>query len=339
MSFSVYSVNYDQVIKSAFINAEADYEFALKRLVPRAGQLSTQRELQNQRFYDRLARDILNGCIMPPLTVAIIASPDECGKDYKAYIEDNIDKLFILDGIQRLNTLVRVTKSNDSVDLTRPIYLNILICPSMDHLLYRMITLNNGQKPMTARHQIEIIAENAYDFTALPVPMQSEKRKNGEKRKRGAFKKVDLIKSYLAFLSKSINIDNDKVIQEKMDELIATKIMESNIVDSDIEFDQVIDEVQRLTEDEEIKKWFSNQNNLIAFCASAHSSYDFVAAMNFDEFKDCVNSLEGAIGMLEVSRIKIGSSRRKAVEFYFNNIARFKGKDEFAVIDEISMIV
>ncbi|HHH9538503.1 TPA: hypothetical protein ACP327_006303 [Pseudomonas aeruginosa] len=339
MKLKVHSLSYDKVIKSSFINAEADYEFALNKLTPRAGELSTQRELQNQRFYDRLAKDIQIGCIMPPLTIAIIDSPENCGSDPARYIEENIDNLFILDGIQRLNTLVRVIKSNRDFDISRPIYLNILICPSMDHLLYRMITLNNGQKPMTARHQIEIIAENAYDFSSLPVPMQAEKRKNGEKRKRGAFKKVDLIKSYLAFLSKSINIDNEKIIQEKMDELIATKIMESNIIYSEIEFDQVIDEIQRLIGVDPIKKWFSNQNNLIAFCAASHKSFNYIRSLDCENFIECIDSLEGGIDMLEVSRIKLGSSRRRAVEHYFSNLENLIGKDKYSILDEISMII
>lgn len=96
------SVSFDKVIKSKFINAEADYEFAIRHLVPRTGEFSAQRVMQNQKFYDRLAKDIVNGCIMPPLTLAIIAEPESCGdsiSECQDYIHSNIDKLFILDGI------------------------------------------------------------------------------------------------------------------------------------------------------------------------------------------------------------------------------------------------
>lgn len=80
-------------------------------------------------------------------------------------IEEKINEIFILDGIQRLNTLVRVRESSEEkFPYDRSIYANLLICESFDLLLYRMITLNNGQKPMTARHQIEIVASNMYDF-------------------------------------------------------------------------------------------------------------------------------------------------------------------------------
>lgn len=51
----------------------------------------------------------------------------------------------------------------------------------MDRLLYRMITLNNGQKPMSARHQIEILASNMFDFDKLPILAVSEKNKSNKK--------------------------------------------------------------------------------------------------------------------------------------------------------------
>lgn len=63
---------------------------------------------------------------------------------------------------KELNTLSRIDA--DKLDMSRILYCNILISDSMDRLLYRMITLNNGQKPMSARHQIEILAGNIFDF-------------------------------------------------------------------------------------------------------------------------------------------------------------------------------
>ncbi len=41
--------------------------------------------------------------------------------------------------------------------------------------------------------------------------------------------KENLIKGYLAYISNSVNIDNQKIIEEKMNELIADKILNSNI--------------------------------------------------------------------------------------------------------------
>lgn len=41
-----------------------------------------------------------------------------------------------------------------------------------------MITLNNGQKPMSPRHQIEILTQELFDFTAYPnLIVQTEKER------------------------------------------------------------------------------------------------------------------------------------------------------------------
>ena len=84
--------------------------------------------------------------------------------------------------------------------LESPLLLNIIISPNKDMLLYRMITLNNGQKPMTARHQIEILTQELFNFEDYNMDVQTEKERS-EKIKRGAFNLGDISKGYLAFLT------------------------------------------------------------------------------------------------------------------------------------------
>jgi len=341
ITLNIHSVEHDQVIRSIFVSAQADYAFALDSLVPLIGKLNIQREVQNPKFYDRLARDIVDGCIMPPLTLAIV-DPERVQKiptkaEVKRYILNNIEDCFILDGMQRLNTLSRAFRQNETgFPLKRALYLNVLICGSMDLLLYRMITLNNGQKPMTARHQIEIVASNVYDFEDAEIPVLAEKRKVGQKRKRGAFKKVDLIKGYLAFLSESINIDNDKIIQEKMDELIASKIMHSDITSSENTFDLVLDEIERFHNIDGVKPWVLTQNNLIGFCAGARQSVKKISKISDDEIVKIINTFESAFTAINISKIKLGNARRKAVSHLIANISKYRKMDHDDMLDDIS---
>ncbi|AWH44693.1 hypothetical protein [Stenotrophomonas sp. ZAC14A_NAIMI4_1] len=339
----VHSVEFDKVVKSAFISAQADYDFALNELVPLVGKLDIQREVQNPKFYDRLARDIVAGCIMPPLTLAIVIDDDNFPEDSTAaseFLEKNIKNFFVLDGMQRLSTLDRAKKRHpDDFPLLRPIFLNALICNSMDLLLYRMITLNNGQKPMTARHQIEIIASNIYDFESAGVNLQAEKRVGGQKRKRGVFKKADMIKAYLAFLSESVNVDNDKIIQEKMDDLLASKIMNSGLTSSETNFEDVLVQIERLYEIPECREWIMAQNNLIGFCAGARSSVS--ALKNLDEvaMQKSITEFELAFAGINVSKIKLGNARRRAVKYFIDNIKRLSKRDSDEILDEISQEV
>lgn len=341
MSVKVFSVDIDHVIKSKFITGSTNYRYAIDNFLPLIDRLDIQRKGQNPKFYKRLEEDILKGCIMPPITIAFIELVEVIENNNLVTIESiingNIEKAFILDGLQRLRTLKRAFENKaDKLDMYRPIFLNILICDSMDKLLYRMITLNNGQKPMTARHQIEIIASNVYDFSDVPIPIQTEKR-HSKKHMPGAFKQADFIKGYLAFLSKSTNIDNTKIIEEKMDELIADKILDNNINEINVEFSDVVLFLSRCTENNEyLKKWFQNSNNLIGFCASASDSYDFFSITQTNEFEDKIRIFELSFEYFDVSKIKVGDVRRKAVAFYFSKYDELSSKTETELIDVIS---
>ena len=241
MMIKIYDVQYDEVIKSFYLTAGIDYDYALKNLVPLINKLEFQRNPLRASFYKRLEEDIQSGCIMPNITIAIKAADMKLKEEEitESFIDDNLKNAFILDGIQRLNTLNRINTLN--LDLNRTLYCNILISDSMDRLLYRMITLNNGQKPMSVRHQIEILAGNIFDFESLPILGITEKEKKSRKKKdEEGMNKESLIKGYLAYISNSINIDNQKIIEEKMNELIADKVLNSNIAEKDGEFQDVI---------------------------------------------------------------------------------------------------
>src|SRR5436189_2940231 len=168
---------FDVVIQSDFLIAQTDYGFALKKLFPLINRLDIQRKVQGETFYKRLERDLLEGCIMPPLTLAFIQpgkSKLSSNAKLQKYVNEQISHGFILDGIQRLNTLNRIA-TDPRLDKTRPLFVNIIICPSKDNLLYRMVTLNNGQKPMSARHQIEVLASEIYDFESLGLELVTER--------------------------------------------------------------------------------------------------------------------------------------------------------------------
>ena len=102
------------MIKSYYLTAGVDYEYALTELVPLINKLDFQRNPLRASFYKRLEEDIKIGCIMPNITVAIKvehAMPRQ-QEITKEYIEKNIENAFILDGIQRLKTLSRIDKDS-----------------------------------------------------------------------------------------------------------------------------------------------------------------------------------------------------------------------------------
>ncbi len=327
--------DYDNVIKSHLVTARSNYRFALEKLVPAIERLEFQRDRQRTKFYERLAQDIVKGCIMPPLTLAIVTNgTTEEGFDPLNLVPENLDHLYILDGIQRLYTLKNVASEHtEEFPYNGKIYFNILICESFDMLLYRMITLNNGQKPMTARHQIEIIAGNVFDFEGHKLPVSTEKKRG---RIKGGFKKADLIKSYLAFLSNSANIENNKIIEEKMDEIIAKRIVDSNLPDEKYNFSQLLELIEQLSDDDEIFEWLKVANNLIGFCAGYRNSAEFIKNLNHDDFKELISLCENSLKYINVSKIKTGEARRSCVNYYFSNIEELSTSDEYDIAEKFA---
>ena len=318
MNIVLYDIQYDNVIKSFYLTISVDYEYAIKKLVPLINKLDFQRNPLRASFYKRLEVDIQSGCIMPNITIAIKANQKMPEKDdiTEQYINDNLDNAFILDGIQRLNTLNRIELSK--LDLSRSLYCNILISESMDRLLYRMITLNNGQKPMSARHQIEILASNIFDFDTLPILGITEKeRKSGKKSTDESMNKENLIKGYLAYISNSINIDNQKIIEEKMNELIAEKILNSNIDKKNSEFQDVIIFISKMLDDEYLNNWFKLANNFIGFSAA-------------------IWLFEKVFSAIDISKVRLGMARRRMVKYYFENYNDFSQYEYSDLLDVIS---
>ena len=339
MAIKLFTIDKDEVINGDFITGKTNYDFAISHLLPLIDRLDIQRKGQNPKFYSRLEDDILKGCIMPPITLAFVGlkKAGTTLPQIEKTINEKIEGAFILDGLQRMRTLQRAAKRTDiTIDMNRPVFINIILCDSMDKLLYRMITLNNGQKPMTARHQIEIVASNVYNFTNSSITIQTEKN-NSKKTIPGAFKQADFIKAYLAFLSKSVNIDNTKIIEEKMDELIADKILETNIKEQSVEFTSVIDLIAKFTKTNVyLKKWFQNVNNIIGFCSSIGFSFKSVSKTTVENFENQIRTFETSFEYFDVSKIRVGDVRRKTLSFFIKKYDEVKNLSDTSLIDILS---
>ena len=330
---------YDNVINSEYLLVKTDYEFVNKNLVPLIHKLEFQRNTLKSSFYDRLKHDIISGCIIPPLTIAFRLPQTDVETITVGFLMNNLDKAFVLDGIQRLNTINSIF-DDDGFPKDKAIYLNILICDSMNKLLYRMVTLNNGQKPMSARHQIEILANSIIDFDNLPLLIQTEKSKNIPHNKADAImSKEVVIKGYIAFISNSTNIDNQKIIESKMDELIAEKIMDASLPEQSTEYYDVIKFVNQQLENQSLNKWFSIPNNFIGFAAAMSQSFSYVSTISTEELQIKIGDFEDAFSFINVSKVNLGVARRKAVHHYFENLKRYESSSVSQVLDAISEVL
>jgi hypothetical protein len=337
MAINFFSLDSDKVIDGYVMSASTTYDFALNKLVPLIGKLDIQRDALNTKFYSRLEDDIIRGCVMPPITVAMIhtfSASRKTSDSVAKYISEHIDSGFILDGIQRLNALQRASRKK-SFDKNRKIHINFVIAGSRDRLLYRMITLNNGQKPMSARHQIDVLADSFFLFDGIDIKLIPEKGK-GRVRAPDTFKKADFVKGYIAYLSGSVNIDNQKIIEEKMDELIASKIIDSNITTSTLEFTDIVDLVNEFSKSDTLKDWIRSQNNFIGFCVGAKSSAGAIKSASLSSIEKAVEGFEKAFASVDVSKVNLGKARREAVSKFIEGYKKYAKTDEYDLIEKIS---
>ncbi len=333
----LFDKGYDKVVKSIFCSGKTTYEYAITNFLPQIDKYYAQRKKVDEKFYQKLERDIVIGCIMPAITIALVLPSiaeyvDKPKEDIITLLEEQKENLYILDGIQRLNTLKRAYKE-EIKDFN--IYINLLVSDSDDRLLYRMITLNNGQKPMSARHQIEVLAHNIFDFDNLPIAIQTEKARS-KKRIKGSFDKDDIIKGYISYLSESVNIDNQKIIESKMDELIADKIIESSVTQTESQFAKVIEKIEVFIDEEYSLKWFKQPNNLIGFCAGIGKSYSVIKDETKESFKDMLEKFELSFESFDISKIKLGHLRRLTVQYFISKYDAMKSLSQPEIEDSVS---
>lgn len=336
MSINIFDKANDGVINSVVATGKTTYQYAIDNLFPLIDRFSAQRKSQDKKFYARLERDILDHCLMPPITIAFVEQNFEPNSEEEIaqYISNNIHSGYILDGIQRLNTLNRASE-DERFDGAQSLYINVIISPTEDKLLYRMITLNNGQKPMTPRHQIEILTQELFDFTDIDITIQSEKER-AENVIKGSFDLGDVSKAYLAFLTGAVNNDNNKIIGEKMDQIIVGRIMDKQPSDDDIEFKEVITEIDRLCSNSEVKKWLKVGNNLIGFSVGIKVSHQKIKESNADEFSGAIELFESAFKAINPSKVNLGKFRRELSQKFIENYEQYSNFDEMELVEEFS---
>ena len=319
----------DEVIDSAFVSGWTNFNFALENFYPLLDRFGPQRKAQNKKFYDRLRTDIVNGCIMPPITLAFV-SPDHSDiidqGQLTEFINTNVATGYILDGMQRMITL-NDAQNLDGFNGERPIYVNVIIAAKFDLLLYRMITLNNGQKPMTARHQIEMLTEGAIDLSGADMQIVSEKQTEG-KLVRRAFKKSDISEAYTAYIANSPHNQNSKIIETKLDEILVGKVMESGVANENVSFSEILSEVSRIQKDDFVLDWIRQLNNLIGFTLGAKKSLEQLKGITAEELVEPLKRFETAFAAINPSKVNVGKYRRELSTLFIEQIQKLADYDE-----------
>jgi hypothetical protein len=167
-------------------------EIRLSDYLAIAGYIVDKNEMQRKKVrssktvYSLLRNDLRQGCTIPPICLAV--RKDAFGKKeislkqlesisdkaIEKFIEER--RLIILDGLQRTYQLIELEtelkKEGDKELLKnfndRLIRAEIFLGINKIGILYRMLTLNTGQTPMSVRHQIEILYQDYLGKKKIP---------------------------------------------------------------------------------------------------------------------------------------------------------------------------
>lgn len=197
-----------------------DY-YEIAKLIINNNKLQRKRVRSSNNIYNLLKRDLMIGCSIPPLVLAIKNS-ENCVINVENVtnidLNKHINNLMILDGLQRTYTICEIFEENpliDNFDLLNDygiiiqLYLNI----SYTGILYRMLTLNTGQTPMSIRQQIEMIYYD-YSYTCYHKIQLLKEQDNQVLREKYQHKFSDMIDGFTSYLTRDyLTLDRFDILE------------------------------------------------------------------------------------------------------------------------------
>lgn len=157
--------------------------------------------------YSLLKEDLQKGCLFPPIVLALSKNiaVDNVG-NLVQQINEYKSELVILDGLQRSYTIKDLIEENKDIN-PHPDYFNhkirveVYLGINKLGILYRMLTLNTGQTPMSTRHQIEMIYSDYLNNGIEGITFIKE-TDNRLPQSYGEFKFRDIIEGFTSFLER-----------------------------------------------------------------------------------------------------------------------------------------
>lgn len=161
--------------------------------------------------YSLLRDDLEKGCVIPPIVLAIPLEYDPlCYATIEDFIKANKNSVVILDGLQRSMTIKNIVEQNQNTlfanenmaVLEYPIRVEIYVGIDKLGILYRMLTLNTGQTPMSARHQIEILYSGYIENSNLDNIKFIKETDSVKLNAIGEYKFKDVIDGFTSYLDR-----------------------------------------------------------------------------------------------------------------------------------------
>jgi len=328
-SFQIIGFTKDHRTNTSVLYAQIKIEEYLSLVGKDFDRFEIQRKREKHKGYNRLKRDIENGALIPTITLAV--EPSVVNNFSHALEQKNkeelikglfskTDNIYILDGLQRTYIINDINEAGSIFKANQMVLLEIWFEPNINHLIYRLIVLNSGQKPMSMRHQIELLFITMRETLTNEVDglIVLEEKDEDKRKKAKEFPFERLVTAYKSYLTKTPEIAKDNIVAEKM--------IETDILDSEEEFlsesflkfrkflesycliDEQIFRVYNGTELNKFRNWFADANVINSFFA-ALSKY------STDERREKMVETSLAALLTKLTKAKISDDPLELVRF------------------------
>lgn len=259
MTLTILGVTKDMRTDTPVVYAKMSIETYLKIVGEDFENFSIQRRRETHKAYQRLKNDLKEGALLPAISLAakpagvgelipLLAEGEETGSWIK--LQEKLlagGAVDILDGLQRTYILHDIKAEGHEFLEGQELLAEFWLEEDLKNLIYRIIVLNAGQKPMSMRHQIELLFMSLKSYLEEKVDglrIYTE-RENTRRRSAKKFSLALIASGYHAYLTASAEL--------KKDNIVASKMLDSNALDASKDelgasFDQFVDYLEKLAE-------------------------------------------------------------------------------------------
>jgi len=197
-----------------------------------------RKKVINSQISALLIEDIIIGCSVPPLVLAIKKELISDDFDYKVFKDEDLiakafveHKLLILDGKQRTHVFNKLHEdlkkqidgnqgekkeealSKLSSFLSNTLRIEVYIGVNKLNILYRMLTLNSGQTSMSTRHLMEMLYFDYLDIPFKGITLVPDKDDDRVEKNTAEYKFKDVLDGFTSYLDKDENtLDRSEIL-------------------------------------------------------------------------------------------------------------------------------
>ena len=359
--------------KNHLIEISIGEYLGIAKSILKNNEYQRRRVKSSPTLYSLLKTDLLRGCAIPSIVLAY-SDNEATNIDNDAvvdFIQEKGNQFLILDGLQRTSSMLDLEAELSNVDdneslsrlLKHIIRIEVYIGVNKLDVLYRMLTLNTGQTPMSLRQQVEILF---LDYSHVPLGDIQLVREtdNTPLNDFGQYSFKAVIGGFNSYL------DRNELPFDRYDLLDSVKSLEKLSTEDQPDLFKVFIETyhqfvskmneaskQHIFTDKDLNlkgqpfgksvfHIFIKEQSIAGFGAAIGKLIDFKKISSFGDIKESIDAvdysnvniaLESLLIQLEKIRLsskKIGNSQRLYFHFYFRELFNPEG-DTYRDIENV----